>query len=218
VPKRKSNAGKHLQFTKTEAQNLERFGCTFREKSGVVYVDWRGNDLARAEKAEIFLRLVFLQHHSGPMVFLACEISPIRPLPRYCYFPFDLTKQGHREFLSRFAETGEITLRFVSGTKTLDRLHRLTPYLQARAAKIYGEALRDWHNWKDDYDPEVVLQRFERHSRVPLFLERVIFDESVAEVRVNAKRAANGERSGKPAPSESDGADSAPPDREQEIW
>lgn len=190
MPKRKSNAGKHPQFTKTEARNLERFGCTFREKSGVVYVDWQGNDLARAENAEIFLRLVFLRNDSGPMVFLAGEISPIRPLPRYFYFPFDLDKQEHRKYLNQFAKTGKLTLRFFSGTKTLDRLHRLTDYLRDRTAETYAQALTGWDSWDGKCDLEAVLQRFERHARVPLFLERVIFDESIGEVRVNAKRVA----------------------------
>ena len=183
---------KRRQFTKTEEQNLERFGCTFREKSGVVYVDWRGSDLARAKDAEIFLRLVLLHNDSGLMVFLAGEISPIRPLPRYFYFPFDLAKQEHRKFLNQFANSGKITLRFFSGAKSLDRLHSLTPYLRDRTAETYVQALERWNNWDGDHDLDAVLQRFERHARVPLFLDRVLFDESISEVRVNAKRTASG--------------------------
>jgi len=189
VPKRASNTGKH-RHTKVEEQNLERFGCTFSEKNRVVYIDWRENDMVRAANAEIFARLVFVNNDLGPIAFLACEISPVRPLPRYCYFPFDLTKQGHRDYLCRFAETGEIRLRFLSGTKTLDRMHRLTPYLRARTAETYAEALRGWENWEGKHDSDAALRLFERHARIPLFLERVIFDDSLAEGRANAKQAA----------------------------
>lgn len=190
MPKRSSNTGKHRQLSKVEEQNLERFGCTFREKDSAVYIDWRGIDNARAANTEIFARLVFLNNDLGPIVFLACEISPVRPLPRYCYFPFDLSKQGHRNYLHRFADIGEIRLRFVSSTDILDRVHRVTPYLRTRIAETYAEALRSWDAWKGKRDPDAVLRLFERHARIPLFLERVVFDDSLAEARANAKQAA----------------------------
>jgi hypothetical protein len=192
VPKRASNAGKRRQFTQIEERNLQRFGCTFRDRAGAIHIDWRGRDLARAADAEIFARLVFIKNDLGPVVFVACEFSPVRPLPHYCYFPFDLGKPGHRDYLCRFADAGEIKLRFVSSTKTLDRVHHLTSYLRARTAETYAQAMTGWDNWEGKRDPDAVLQLFERHARVPLFLERVIFDDSLAEARVNARRAADG--------------------------
>ena len=125
------------------------------------------------------------------MVFLAGEISPIRPLPRYFYFPFDLAKQEHRKYLSQFANSGKIKLRFFSGTKTLDHLHTMTPFLRDRAAETYAQALERWNSWDGKHDLDAVLQRFERHARVPLFLDRVLFDESIFEVRTNVKQTAS---------------------------
>ena len=126
------------------------------------------------------------------MVFLAGEISPIRPLPRYFYFPFDLAKQEHRKYLSYFANSGKIKLRFFSGAKTLDRLHSMTPYLRDRSAQTYARALERWNSWDGKHNLDAVIQRFELHARVPLFLDRVLFDESISEVRTNTKRTASG--------------------------
>jgi hypothetical protein len=146
--------------------------------------------LARATSAEILARLAFVNSALGPIVFLACEISPVRPLPRYCYLPFDLAKRVHRDYLCRFAETGEIKLRFVSGAKTLDRTHRLTPYLRTQAGDVYAQGLTAWKNRGKKRDFDAALRLFERHARLPMFLERALLDDSLAEAQVKAKQAA----------------------------
>lgn len=148
--------------------------------------------MARAANAEIFARLVFVNTNLGPIILLACEITPIRPLPRYCYFPFDLRNQGHRDYLSRFAETGEIRLRFLSGTTMLDRMHRLTLYIRAHTSEVYAQALREWEAREGKHDFDAALQLFGRHARIPLFLERVLLDDILPEIRANAKQAAEG--------------------------
>jgi hypothetical protein len=191
MPERRRTFERQPPISKAEDQNLDRFGCTFRERSGVFYIDWRGKDVARAANAGIFASLVYVKTKVGPIILLACEISPVRPLPRYCYFPFDLRKQIHREYLSRFAETGEIRLRFLAKNETFDRTHRLTPYLRVRSSEMYTDALREWGTYQigDEYDFDGALQLLEKHLRIPLFLERVLLEDTLSEMILKIKEA-----------------------------
>lgn len=190
MPKRRRSPEKHYQISKAEKQNLDRFGCTFGERTGVFYVDWRGKDVAQAANAEIFARLVYIKNERGPIVLLACEISAVRPLPHYCYFPFDLRKQVHRKYLSRFAETGEIRFRFLANKETFDLTHRLTPYLRVRTSEIYAEILQEWGTYKSNqYDFDGALQLLERHLRVPFFLDRVLLEGSLHEIKAKITEA-----------------------------
>src|SRR5258706_15935963 len=114
-----------MRMTKQDELNLARFGCTFKEKEGIFCINWKERSEAQASNANIFARLDAVQTNAGPIVLLAFEISTVRPLPSYCYFPFDLKEHPHRNYLSRFTETGEISLRFLTDTKPYERVHRV---------------------------------------------------------------------------------------------
>src|SRR5690242_1584716 len=105
-----------MRTTKHEKLNLTRFGCTFKEREGIFYVDWGAKSLSQGSKADIYACPGKIETEVGPVLLLAFEISPVRPLPHYCYFPFDLTNEAHLSFLSSFTQTGEIKLCFFDGS------------------------------------------------------------------------------------------------------
>ena len=182
MPKRRLRP-KQCPISRAEKQNLDRFGCTLRGRTGVFYIDWRGKDVAKAASAEIFARLVYVQSNVGPIVLLACEISSVRPLPHYCYFPFDLKSESHRRYLSRLTRTGEIKLCFISEKGTAERTHQLTPFLRSRAAEAYGDALQNFEKLgRSAYDFEGSMQVLERWGRTPQFLERFLTTDDLAEL------------------------------------
>jgi hypothetical protein len=172
-----------MRMTKQDELNLARFGCTFKEKEGIFCINWKERSAAQASNAGIFAGLGHVQTNAGPIVLLAFEISAVRPLPSYCYFPFDLKEHAHRDYLSRFTETGEINLRFLTDTKACERVHRLTPYVRLRASETYAETLQEWESLEPDrYDFGSALQLLERHVRIPEFVDRLLLEDTLREV------------------------------------
>ena|SRR5487761_110640 len=121
---KKRNTNKSVNLTILQKQDLGRFGCAFKEKTGILCIDWRGRSAEQASKAQIFGGLGSVNTESGPLVVLALEISPVRPLPQYCYVPFDLKNTTHTEYLSRFTKTGEIKLCFYDENQNHMRAHQ----------------------------------------------------------------------------------------------
>jgi hypothetical protein len=170
-------------LTKLEKQNFERFGCTFRARPGIFCIDWRGNNLDQASRSKIFATLGTVKTEAAPLVILAFEISPVQPLPHYCYFPFDLTNQVHMKYLSRVTHTGEIKICFVANKRIVERTHQLTPYLRSRVAELYAEALQDLEkSGAEPYDFEGAVPMLERSVRIPELLTRVISEDDFPEI------------------------------------
>lgn len=169
-----------MSITNREKLNLERFGCTLRERTGVFLIDCKGKRAEHAMSANIFARLACVRTTPAPIVLLALEVSVIRPLPYYCYFPFDLKNKNHRECLSRLTGTGEIRLSLLTGKRPCKRTHQLTLYLQERASEIYAEALQTFESADpNNYDFNSGLQLMERYVRIPELLSRVVLDDTV---------------------------------------
>jgi hypothetical protein len=172
-----------VSITNREKLNLERFGCTLKESTGVFLVDWRGKRLVHAQSATIFARLACFRTRTAPIVLLALEISSVRPLPLYFYFPFDLKSKVHRKCLSRLTETGEIKLSLLAGKGTCKRTHQLAPHLRLRASELYEEALQALESIEPNkYDFNSALQLVERNVRIPSLLNRMILDDTVREI------------------------------------
>ncbi len=175
-------ADKPVHLTELQKQNLARFGCAFKDGSGALCIDWRGRSVSQASEAEIHARVGKLGTELGPLVLLAFEISPVRPLPHYCYFPFDLGSEGHRRYPSRLTETGEIKLRFIAAKETIERTHQLTPFLTPRAAEVYADALQGFERHAGKaYDSEGALRELERWVRIPQFPEHFLTVHGLAE-------------------------------------
>jgi hypothetical protein len=169
-----------VSITNREKLNLQRFGCTLKESTGVFLVDWKGKRAAHALSANIFARLACFRTRTAPIVLLALEISSVRPLPLYFYFPFDLKSKAHRKCLSHLTSTGEIRLHLLNGKRPCKRTHRLTPYLRERASEIYAEALQVCESIEQNkYDFNSGLQFVEHHVRIPQLLNRVLLEDTV---------------------------------------
>jgi len=172
-----------MTTTKQEKRNLERFGCSLRESTGVFCIDWKGRPETQVANARIFALLARVPTEEGPIVLLGLEISSVRPLPNYFYFPFDLKKQNHRDHLSRLAETGEIKLSFLTGKGQRLRTHQLSGYLRGRSAERYAEALQELESIEPDkYDFARALLLLEHHERIPELMQRILLEESVREI------------------------------------
>lgn len=179
-----------MSITNREKLNLERFGCTLRESTGVFLVDWRGKCAAHALSANIFARLACFRTRTAPVVLLAIEISSVRPLPLYFYFPFDLKSKVHRKCLSRLTSTGEIRLHLLNGKRSCKRTYQLTPYLRLRASEIYAEALQVYESIEHNkYDFVSGLRTVEHHVRIPQLLNRVLLEDTVREISDGIKEA-----------------------------
>jgi hypothetical protein len=172
-----------MPISKRDKLNLERFGCAFRETTGVFLIDWKGMRAAQALSADIFAFLTLFRTNSGPIVLLALEISPVRPRPHYFYFPFDLKSEVHKKYLYRLTSTGEIRLSLLDGKRFCKRTHQLTPYLRFRASEIYAEALHAYESVeRDKYDFNSGLQIVERFVRIPQLMNRLILEDTLREV------------------------------------
>jgi hypothetical protein len=179
-------------MTKQESTNLARFGCTLKERTGVFDIDWKGKRSAQAANANIFACLGCVRTIHGPVVLLAFEISCARPLPTYCYFPFDLKRKGHREYVSRLIKTGDIRLSLPTGKGTRKRTHQLTPYLRFRASEIYKQGLQACESIEPaKYDFDNDLRLMERHVRIPELLNRLLLEDTVREISEKTEAAIN---------------------------
>ena len=182
---------KRFPLTKSELQCLNRFGCSYRSRNGSFFIDWRGKSVDAASKARILATLTYLDSEAGPLVCLVLEISPTRPVPQYFYFPFDLSKPNHRDCLAKLVETGELSLLFVTETKTLKREHRFSPAVLSRAKHLYSRASERFEEHKAaGYDFQLALVHLERWLRVPDCFSYLLSDEDFAEIQSRVTDAA----------------------------
>jgi len=186
----KISARKSVHFTEKVKQDFDRFGCTFAGRANLLIIDWRGRNADQALSADIFACLGNLESEAGPLVLIALEISQSRPLPHYCYFPFNLTNRVHRVHVEEFVRTGKIRLRFYSGKRTVERTHQPTPYLQFRAREMYEKALHDIEKYGTaKYVFEDALQLLERWVRIPALFDRLLSEDAVLELTMRIKEA-----------------------------
>jgi hypothetical protein len=178
------NRVKVFHFTETEKQQLDRFGCSFDPRAGVFHFDWRGNSPNDALKASIFASLGRAESREGPLILLAFDVSVVRPLPRYAYFPFDLTDEAHRKYLDRLTTTGELRICFVCRNRAIERRHQLSVPLRVHAREGYEESLNRFEEFgRERWRLEGPLRLMERWIRIPDFLERFFLDEDFDELQ-----------------------------------
>jgi hypothetical protein len=117
------------------------------------------------------------------------SISSTRPLPTYCYFPFDLTKPEHRKYLDQLTRSGELSFNLLVGKKSVKRVHHPTPYVQALSAENLAKASREMPERESPYDFNAVLLSMERHIRIPSLLNRLLLEDTFGEVLENVAEA-----------------------------
>jgi hypothetical protein len=180
-----------VHLTEREKANLERFGCMFRASTNMFCIDWRGRTADQASRAEIFANLRSLETKVGPLVVLAFAISVLRPLPSYCYFPFDLTNQTHVKYLTQLTQTGEIRLCFVGRKRVLYRTHQLGGYERLHAAELYDGAKQSLDKYGTRlYEFESAVRLLERGVRIPEFVEHLISENDFSEILKHVRQEA----------------------------
>ncbi len=178
-----------VHLTEREKANLHRFGCTFQARKNMFCIDGRGKTADQASSAEIFANLRSLETKAGPLVVLAFAISVLRPLPSYCYFPFDLTNQVHLKYLTELTRTGEIRLCFVIGKGVVYRSHLLGAYTRLRAVELLAGAQQSLEKCGvGSYSFENALRLLERGVRIPEFVEHLISENDFSEILKHVKR------------------------------
>lgn len=191
---KKKRSTKSLSFTALQERELERFGCSLDGKTGAIRIDWRGKRLDAASKSKIIACLCRLDVALGPLTFfLAVEVSCVRPLPHYCYYPFDLKKRTHRQFLARIVDTGEIKFCFFSDGREIQRIYNLSPYLHTSAKEVYGAILHYLNeSGIEAYDPERGIHRLENDVWLPKYFERFSLESEIQGVIQNLKKSTGG--------------------------
>jgi hypothetical protein len=176
-----------MRITKRDKDNFKRFGCSFDERTGIVFIELnhRGED----SNPRIFSGLSWAHTKSGPIVILAMELSSIRPLPQYVYFPFDISMRAHRKYLDHLMETSELRYKLISEKKPLQRTYRFTPYLRQRSAENYSAAIMDLESHESKYNFSDALKLMERQVRIPDLLSRLLLEENLDEILGNIAEA-----------------------------
>lgn len=189
---KKKRSTPSLSLTTLQERDLDRFGCTLDGKTVAICVDWRGKRVDAASKSRIIACLCRLDVALGPLLFfLAVEVSSVRPLPHYCYYPFDLKKGTHRKFLARLVDTGEIKFSFISDGREIQRIYNLSPYLHTRAKEVYS-AILHYQNAGgiEAYDLERGIHHLENGVWLPKYFERFSLESEVQDVIQKLKKSA----------------------------
>src|SRR5580700_2516279 len=158
---------KPVQISDNDELALARFGCAFSSAHNLVLVNWDIKREKQALKADIAARTIHFESSSGSVFALALEISMTKALAVYCYFPFDLTNETHKQYLSAMINKGEIQLRFVVESHGLTRNHKILPGPCKRIADQYTTAISACEQFPvAQYDFASAVAEFEDKIRV----------------------------------------------------
>ncbi len=151
-----------MRLSKTERENIDRFGCTLKPGSQSLYVALPQNRIGQAVTCDVELQPLYFSCENAAFLCLAFEISSVRLLPHYCYFPFDLKKRSHKQFLAVLLKRRMLELVFVSGRKRATRQIALSKQqlsLIRTNFDLVQTSLKDSYGKK--YDFEKALVEFE---------------------------------------------------------
>ncbi len=174
-----------MRLTSRDRSNLARFGCALLAKQNRICVRWAKDRLNQAVSANIAARLVHIQCTSGPLLFLAFEIFPTKILPHYCFLPFDLASNTHRNYLCHVFEKGQIDLYFIMAddSRPITRTYNLQPNQCARFADLYASAVADLENFPTgQYDFDHAVNELEQRVRIVDCFEYVLSDTELQRV------------------------------------
>jgi len=170
--------GGHKRLTEADRAKLVRFGCLLEPAEGTFYVEWPKDHLGEASRASVLAKGIYFKSDMGPVFCLALEISPVRFLPRYCYWPFDLSNPSQRTILDRIVSQGVLTCSFDSGARTRKRLIQIPPRQLSRLNTLYREAIADSENFGTARPHfKKALREVEQGERLTTFFAR-IFSEN----------------------------------------
>ncbi len=158
-----------MRITNRDRLKMARFGCAFLAQPKLICISWEKERQNQAVSANIVCRLVHAPCTSGPLLFLAFEISPTKVLPQYCFFPFDLTNKTHRNYLCSVFKNRRIQLCFLAGSRPITRTYELLPSQCARFPELYAMADADLRRFPpDQYNFDYAVRELERTVRLPV--------------------------------------------------
>lgn len=176
-----------MRLTKKDKLNLARFGCTLQARQKLLCVRWAEPNREPVLAASILARTACVKCSAGPLLVLALEISPTRALVHYCYFPFNLTIRGQRNYLLSLAETGRLRLCFLAPGRDILRDYQLTFSEHRRMKKLCEEALEALKVCEPAYKFADAVAEFESTVRVPQFFERALSDSELIKALESVK-------------------------------
>jgi len=179
-----------MKLTEQDKLNLMRFGCTLQPRQKLLYIRWP-DEREKAINAPILARFIHNKLPSGPLLSLTFEISPIRALARYCYFPFNLQNASHRNYLSSLAETGKLVFAFLVRGREILREYQFSDSRRKRIDAIIAEvsdALQA--HGSATYNFSHVIDEFERTVRLSTYFERAFSEHEITELRETIRKKA----------------------------
>jgi len=179
-----------MRLTEQDKLNLMRFGCTLQHRQKRLCIRWT-DEREKALTAPILARLTHTKLPSGPLLSLACEISPTRPLARYCYFPFDLENLGQRNYLSSLGETGRLVVVFLVRGREVVRDYQFSSARCNRINRIVAEVSEALKTCDPAiYKFSTVVDEFEKTVRLSWYFDRAFSEHEFAELLETAKKKA----------------------------
>jgi hypothetical protein len=171
-----------MKPTKAERECLFRFGCFLRLPEGIFYVAWAWPTLKTVKEAQVLIRLVPGSSDRGCLLSVAIEVSPVRFLPRYAFYPFDLRKEQHRKCLESILQAGKFQLCFVQGSKSVRRILNLPQSQIPRLANIYKKTLERMETPKGGFKFSEAIREFEQTERATEHFPRAITETELEHV------------------------------------
>ena len=157
-----------MALKRADKSNLARFGCAFSARDNLVLINWPEEKHGQAGAANILASLVYAPCTNGPLLCLAFEISPTKALPHYCFLPFDLANESHKQYFSVISTQRKIELRFLAGSHRVTRTHEIPPSRCAKMIEIYRSAMTELEKFPPQaYHFEHAVTEFEQSVRLP---------------------------------------------------
>jgi hypothetical protein len=173
----------------TDKRMQARYGCVVRPPDSSFLIEWPDALLGSLSTTKAVIRPIYSTSETGSVLCLALEISPIRFLPRYCYYPFDVSRKPHRTALDSILASGRITCIFCANRSTQKREFQIASSQLDRIKGLREIALADTTKLKAgslDFDKSVAT--LEITERLPQYFIYVFPDHSLSEKRAEIAR------------------------------
>jgi hypothetical protein len=104
---------------------------------------------------------------SGPLLCLAFEISPTKARPHYCFFPFDLKNEIHKNYVSYISRQRRIDFQFLSDSHGVARTYEIPTHRVANLVERCEMAISEVNQFPLGlYDFERAVTEFEQSIRL----------------------------------------------------
>lgn len=159
-----------LRFTNAEKYKLARLGCFLRLAEETFYIDWSWPELAASRSARVVVRFIAGSEGGASLLCVAFEVSPIWFLPRYSFYPLDLTIKGEKYTLESILNSGQVRVRFVRENRCVPRALALSKAEMLRLRELYNRVVSTVGDKKAGRATfNAALREFEWSGRAPQY-------------------------------------------------